>query len=318
MTTRYYPIQAHLTAVAAVWDMVKWLINDGHALTGPNWTVIETYAGSLAIPSDAHDLDTLPVGNRWRTGALSAGDWIILRSATGVAGTKMQVYIEYNSTTNMKLAMLPLDNWTTGGGGGSPPSAELNACKAIGGGGTFPGSLVDLIMFNAAANYTIVADEAMMAILCDDGTANCGWIYVGEVTPARLTGSPADNRPYVIIDSTIQVGIIAGGYWNRLSPIDDTTVLTTGYPAELYTATGYILNSGIDVNLLGLWLVLPVGVYIDNSGHQHFVGFLQNVASCNGDKGTSGTINSLAWMYRNDGGAAQHGVCFKWDGVTVV
>lgn len=321
MTTRFYPVQSHADLKTAIWDMVKWLINDPtHGLTGPNWSIVEAWDNGgegLAIPVDGHDVSTFasPTFN-WRTGNLALGDFIILESDVGVAGKTMQVYLEYDTTTVMHVALLPLANWPTATASGSPPDAELNGAKAVGDGGTFPGAYINMTGYTFLADYTIVADEAMMAILFDDNTNACAWIYVGEVTPARSSGTPPDNCPFVILDSTTTVSMLGGAYWNRLSPLDDTTVLIAGYSVEFYCTAGYPLDTGNDVNPFGLWLVLPVGIYFDDFGHRHFMGLLRNIATCNPDKGSKGTIASLAWMYRND--SSGRGICFAWDGATVV
>jgi len=324
MTRRYYPVREHSTCMAALYDIVKWLINNGHALTGPNWEIIEGWsagAAALAVPTNSHDLTTFPGGwTSWRTGALTAGDWIILRTQTGVAGTKMEVYFEYESTTVVNICMLPLDNWVVATYAASPPSVGLNALHAVGAGGAFPAGLIAFGMLNWHAYYTVVADEAMMAMIADDRSmAGCSFTYIGEVTPARLTGTPADDRPYVIYDAPTAVYWPTGAYFNRLSPVDDVTVLIQGYDTHMYSAAGYPLTSGHDTNLLGLWIVLPIGVYFHDGGSRHFVGFLQNVGTSSQMKGPIGTIGNLTWMYRNNyNGISYQNITLRWDGTTEV
>jgi len=320
MTVYHYPVQSHADFITALPDMVRFLINDHGVLVGPNWSLIEAYDGTTReTPGLPHDMDSFSAGFGWRTGALGLGDWIVLRSDVGVAGTQMEIYLEYDSATNLKVALIPLNNWVTSATLITPPTPELVIAKAVGAGAILNpegASFVSVTAFSTLAKYTIVADEAMMAILIDN-TTNSYWTYVGEIIPARFSGTPADDSPYVIMDAPAQVSTSMASVWNRLSPLDDVTFLTQGMASEFNTASGYVLATLMDVNPLGLWLVLPLGMYFHDTSHRHFAGILKNVASCSVDKGAIGTIGSLAWMYRNNGTTGR-GLCFAWDGVTIV
>jgi hypothetical protein len=151
----------------------------------------------------------------------------------------------------------------------------------------------------------------MVAVLFDDGSTPA-WIYIGEVEPARLAGTPPDDRPFVIWDtpSTVRAGS-SDNYFNRISPLDDVTGLVIGnnaIPSNLY-ATG---EGG---GFLGLWDVFPWMVHFRDVSHKHTAGYLRNVGFCSADKGASGTIAGKTWMYRLNA-AAYGGVCFAWDGST--
>lgn len=309
-TTRYYPKVSNATSYAFLWDLVKFLINDPTATyTGPSWELVQCQDWSASIreaPTDAHDVSTLSAGNAWRAGGVAQYDWAVLRSATGVSGNKFQVYLGAASSTSISVILMPLDNFSLAGGVLWPPTY---ATPSVGSGS----SVVNLTTYSTAANYSVVCDEAMAAILCDDST-NPYWIYFGEVDSPRDNGTPADDRPFVIFDNPSYVDATKNSLWNRVSPVDDSTILTTGGWAK-FSYVGGDVHSGGDASLLGVWTVLPVCVYFDDASHKHLAGVLRNIRSGSISLGASGTLDSMNWMYRKHT-AATTAVCFKWDGST--
>jgi hypothetical protein len=203
-----------------------------------------------------------------------------------------------------------LDDFATGGADASPPTLPSTSVGA-------GSSLVAFTGFAGTASYSIVADEAMVAILADDGSTPY-WVYAGEVDAARTNGSPADDRPYVIYDTPGSVRLyMYDASWNRLSPADDATVLTTGYAASLYVSAGVVLTAGYDESLLGTWSIVPVPIYFHDTSHRHLAGWLRNVGMVSPSLGVSGTLAGKTWIYRNGAVASGYpGVATRWDGST--
>jgi hypothetical protein len=319
-TTRFYPKVAHLSLSDALPAIVKFLINDPTAAyTGPNWEIIQGYDGTQlagskrSAPTDPHDVSTFTVANFSWSGAhaLSVGDWIVLRSATGVCGNKFEIYIELHSTSVAQYLMIPYDNFDIAAAEASPPAFPATGFgSALGSAG-----LVSMTGYTTNAYYTCVADEGMATLLFDDG-ATPAFIYFGEVEPARLGGTPADDRPFVINDTTTVSLNWADTVWNRIDPLDDATLLTSGASVHLACNIGagnvLMYGSGRDTNYLGLWGVFPVGLYFNDTSHRHFVGYFRNIGSVSQDLAVSGTLNSMAWMYRR----VTTAIAFAWDGVT--
>jgi hypothetical protein len=155
----------------------------------------------------------------------------------------------------------------------------------------------------------------MMAMLSDDGVTPY-WMYVGEVETPRALGVPADDRPFVIYDTPSSVYLqITDSNWNRISPVDDATALPTGFSAKFAANGNDVHNPSYDTNLLGLWTVLPTGVYFHDAAGRHLGGFLRNIGSVSADAGSSGTTMGLTWMYRGSN-AGSPKIAMAWDGVT--
>jgi len=262
-------------------------------------------------------MDSFPDGFGWRTNSLGSGDWIVLRSGEGASGTRFELYLEYESATVMHTCMMPLDDFATGGSDVSPPTGANGFGSYAIGKGIVSGDaqLIDFTGYSTSANYSVVADECMVALLADNGTTPY-WIYAGELDAARDNGTPPDDRPFVIYDNCGYIRCCGGDcFWNRLSPVDDATGLTYGYCTELGSASVYIYRSGNEASLLGVWSVAPVGIYFNDASHRHLAGWLRNIGQISGDLGASGTLASKAWMYRGTT-SGYAGVAFKWDGST--
>ena len=311
-TNRYYPNVTKTSVMAFLSDLVRFLVNDLAGYTGPGWTIVEGYDSSQSggskrqTPNDSSDFDSFPSGFSWRTGSLNTSDWVVLESATGSYGTTLQVYFELDSSSRIKFRVIPLADFSTGGAETSPPSFPATAFGA-------GSSEVSMDLFSTSARYSVVADEAMFSILGDNGS-DPKWIYVGELDGARSEGSPADDRPFVIYDYTDYVYQVTNAYWNRLSPLDDSTILTSGREAILY-ASEYPHNSGNDDNFLGQYSVWPLGLWFSDSGHKHFAGWLRNIGYTSVSAPSSGTLASKSWMVRGEY-VGYSRLCWKWDGTT--
>lgn len=315
-TTRYYPKVTKASLYAFVSDLARFLVNDLGGYTGPGWTIVEAYSSTAGTKyrtptvGDEGNMDNaaFAAGSDfgWQTGSVTATDWIVLESAAGVYGTTFQVLFRLTSTTNLNILMFPLANFSTGSGT-TPPTYPS---PSIGNGSANP---VSFTGFSGSASYSIVADEAMCSILADNSTTPY-WIYFGELDGAASAGTPADDRPFVIWKNSYNVYMAPGANFCRVSPVDDSTVLTSGYNCA-FNGPAVIHNTGYDAALLGLYSVLPVAVYFDDTSHKHFAGFLRNIGEASAALATAGTLNSKEWMYRTSSATAVRLVT-KWDTVT--
>lgn len=303
-----------------------WLVEQSHTSTqdwaevyvpfaagGPRHEIVECYDGVFAapkrrVPTDPHDVTTLPAGFSWRSGTVAVGDWCVLRTAVGMAGTTMSYYVEADAAQTIRFFMCPLDNFVVGGLDATPPAFPATC---VGNGA----ALIDFAVAAGAVRYSATVDASSIRLFSDNG-ANMDQIYIGEVDGARTDGTPADDRPYIIQRATNQAYIAGGGTWfNRLSPVDDTTLLSTGY----WVLAGGPLDvhpTGKDANLLGVWTVLPIGVLFDDAAHRHFAGRLRHTGSSSADMGARAQGDSLKWVCLASWAGARAGIAHRWDGVT--
>ena len=300
----------------------------GGAATGPGWTLVEAYSdGVRCMPSDASDVDSLetesagPVpsgtpgcaGMRGDGSGLSTGDWWVVESAdsdTDGLTNHFQMMVEYDTTAVWKFWLLPLEDWQVG----TATPAAAGTSTPIGAGT----ALVSFSSFSTAGTMSIVADESVLHVWRDDGAGNVDWMPLGALDGARVAGTPADDRPYIIADKPDVVGFSTASYRNRLSPVDDATVLTSGYPAVIGQISDDATHAtGDDTHLLGVWTVLPAGVYFSDAAHQHFAGFLRYVYTCSKALGSSasGTLDSANFLWMSYG-ITTTAVCVDWDGIT--
>jgi len=300
-------------------DLLRFLVNDcdgtsydclpGAGTTGPGWTIVEVYAGGREVPADPTDVDSIAVETAWSGdgSGLAAGDWFVVESAdsTGGGGTNhFQVVFEYDSTSVIKYAMLPLEDWQVGT---STPDAA--------GTGHFVGAGTGLVSFTTmtgSCKMLIVADEDVVIMLRDD-SSNPDWLYIGGVDSNLATSTPPDDRPFVINDTPANVFIYYNdGPLNRMAA-DDTTVLTGGYPGEI-SAVG-VLSDDMTGQYNGSFWLLGVPVWFNDASHKHFSGTLQYIRQGSDDLGAAGrTINSASWACRGSN-AEYSPVCWSWDGV---
>lgn len=269
-------------------------------------------AAGREIPSDPADLDSLVTATDWPNDSIAVNDWVVLESVGGNVSASFQLYLEYNSTTQMSVMMIPKADFTaTGVGSASPPTFPSTAY------GTNAGSLVNVGGFTSNATYSCVADEGMMSVLFDDSSSP-DWTYAGEVESVFNSGTVQDARPFVIMDSPTTVGW--GSFiFTRLSPFDEETVNTSGIPAPMM-ANNQNTHESTNVttdSLGGFTSILPVGVQFTDAGHTHFTGFLRNVftgAELLANNGAR-TISGSNYMYRHSN-STRPGVVWQWDGTT--
>jgi len=310
-TTRYFARQTFSSLGIALPQIVRFLINDHATITGPGWTIVEAQSASnREVPSDVSDLDSLVSATDWPAETISTGDWIVLESANANNTNHFQLYIEYDTATSIRFMLMPLEDFTTGGGAASPPTFPATAFAE--------GALTFLMtMATGAVVYSVIADEGMMALLVDDfGILTCDWTYIGELDPSFPT---TDDRCYVVWDDESAVNFNAGNQTiNRLSPLDDSTLLI-GTSTDLYA---WGPNNRIHEVAVGLGRIsgqqtlFPVGVWFNNAGHQHFAGFMRNIFSIHSNVGNRGTLNNRELMFRNNSSLASPGIVFAWDGLT--
>lgn len=335
-TTRFFASQSFSNLGAALPQIVRFMMNDHATITGPAWSLVEAQSGgNREVPSDPADLDSLVSATDWKNDSIAPDDWVVLESVGGVVSSSFQLYIEYQDTVRMNIIMMPLADFSTGGGAASPPTfpstAVGNGSSLITYGGGTGGN------YSLFATYNVIADEGMMAFIFDQG--NCDWSYIGEVDSVYNSGSIIkDPRPFVIHDV---VGAISLGNtsFNRLSPKDNSTVLTQGSVMGMI-ASGFLyldaggssgpgkdlLNNGLSSGS-GYTTVAPWGAIFEDNGHEHVAGWLRNVytvgeglSSGNGSGNHSGTMSGTNFdehgiMFRSHN-STRPGVAFKWDGAT--
>lgn len=314
VTTRYLAKQSYANLGVAIPNFARFLINDLGGQTGPGWTIVEAQSGAnREVPSTPTDMDSLVSATDWPNGTISVNDWIVLESADANNTNHFQLYLEYQSTTVMNVIMFPLEDFSTGGGAASPPTFPATA---VGSGG----SVIPFDGYTTSANYSCVADEGMVMFLADDGTNTIDWMYIGEVDGARANGSPPDDRAYVIYDTpdVVYLPNTTTNRWNRLSPSDDSTILTLGGQTLITAPVFGVIHDSTTVrdNLLGPDSILPVGCFFEDTSHQHFAGFLRNCYSGARLAGTSATLDNRNFLLRNNSVGAEPALVMSWDGVT--
>ena len=309
---KIYPKIFHANNRLAIRDMVAFLIDDHATITGPAWTIVEAYDGTAgaretpSITSGTGALASFTGTFSWKDDTVAVNDWIVLRTVVG--GTEFQFYWEVQSTTTWVYKLIPLDDFALDPTVlVSPPALPVTSV----GSGT---SLVTHAILNTGENwYSVIADEQMMTLFAVRGGGTAiTWGYVGSLDQAH----PSDERPFVIYDNPGEVSVFdgsSGSFWNRLSPIDQRTILGTGYWTWL--------RRGNNVNIANdnLWLsdrvVLPVGVLFENTGHVHFAGMPRNIFQAQELLGHRAVIGNLDFITFSDN-IARPGIAVPWDGVT--
>lgn len=309
---KFYPNIFHATNRLAIRDMVAFLIDDHATITGPGWSIVEAYDGTAgaretpSITTGTGALASFTGTFSWKDDTVAVGDWIVLR--TNVGGTEFQLYWEVESTTTWQYKLIPLDDFVTDPTVlVSPPALPTSSV----GSGT---SVVTHAQSTVGDNwYSMVADEQMVSLFNHRGGGTAiNWGYIGSLDQAH----PSDIRPFVIFDNPGEVNVFDGSfgtYWNRLSPVDQRTILGTGYWCWL--------RRGNDVNMANdsLWLhdrtALPAGVVFENSSHVHFAGMLRHVYQAQELLGHRNTFDTLNFITMSDN-VGRPGICMVWDGTT--
>lgn len=335
-TTRFYPAVPHGTALQALPQMVRWLVNDHPTYVGPGWTIVEAGSdNSREVPSNPSNMDSLTNAEGWRDGSVSIGNWIVLESANANNSNHFQVCFLVAASSSFDVMMMPQSGYVPNDSGPyvTPPAFPTASF------GASSGTVFGVRASPSSATYTIVADEGMAAIMCSraDNGVPLGWTYIGELDGARPSGSPPDNRAYVAWTST------SGAFWDdalttaprafhRYSPLQTSgsntwlTGTTNGGAPCYFTAAGattIVHNTATIDTLLNVNSVLPVGVYFGGGIHRHFAGFLRNVYSMHADVTSSagstaynGTTSDRRFRYNNSLSGVDAPVVFAWDGST--
>lgn len=332
-TRRIYPNTSHVdpdgggplsSVTTSLVDLVRFLMNDcdgaaydciaGAATAGPGWTAIRAHSNAayedLPTPTD---LDSLATCTAWEGDgtALAAGDWIVLESANSTGGggnNHFQLYIEYESDTKINFLMLPMEDWSTSSA--SPPvwtagnACGVAACKGVGAGSN---AFVVYTTTSTTTSFLAVADEDVLIMLRDDGAAP-DWIYVGGVDNNLSTSTPADDRPFVIVDTPANVFINPTDLiWNRLAPDNTTTLVSGGADKSDLDDMAGTYN--------GAFQLISVLLLFRDASHAHATGTLQYLRRGSDDLGPSGrTINGATWACRSTS-ELYSPICWSWDGV---
>jgi len=272
----------------------SWLTTNG-GTGGSTWKMVEAYSSAASTnrqtpptTSGNNALDSFTgTGFSWKTGSLLAGDWIVLECG----GTNpFHIYIELNSTTQIGYKFMPLGDFSTGGSAVSPPvSPNGFSATAIPGGGS-SSSLNAQTGYTSTVYYTGDAADRFFSFHINLAT----FMYIGETNQ----GASADTRPYVMYTDSdnLRWDMITASQWSRLSPVDNATELTAGSNVQMFNVAdlGNRVHYGDVIDATGEFRILPVGVFFDDTNHNHFAGWLVGVGSAPRDgvlSVTSGTAN---------------------------
>lgn len=328
MPLAYYNKVRHTTLADAVHGLVSWLVDDNASIDGPRWEIVEAYGrnvggGPVRETPSGRAFGQGALGNfstlvSWDDDDVQAGDWIVIRSRTKKGADsngdiECEVYLELDSASTLQLRVMPLNNFTTGGAVVTPPTFPTETF----GSGASP---VTMTMANVA-DYYGVADQGMFALVMDDGNAT-QWTYCGEVDGAN----PDDLRPYVVWSSpgNVYFQFTQAGNWTRLSPVDDSTIVTDS------DTTFWKQNSGVGSEIVENGELaqrpdtrpMPAGIFFDDVSHTFFSGFLRNVYLGSSNMSWRGLLNAKTLVYfSNFSGKTNNtwaGVTMRWDGVTSI
>jgi hypothetical protein len=327
-TPRFYQKTRHLNIADFIQNFVAWLVNDHPTKTGPGWEIVEAYGqnggGTSFVEGVTPGTRAFNQGSlsnfanivSWDVGGPSVipGNWIVLRSRTyrgsdSFGRIECEVYIECQSTTEMQIRVIPLNDFATGGGVVTPPTFPATTF----GSGTGAVSLVK----NAAFDGYVVGDEGMFSMVLDDGL-DPRWTYIGEVDAQNVN----DQRPYVAWDVTTNLyfAFFDDDRWTRLSPVDNSTILTVSDTVMWrYSSStaGSMCNGGFgnrpDTQ------VHPAGVFFETTD-SHFMGTLRNVYLGNQNMPYKGALKNGEYIFFNELDSSSDtycGVVFRWDGSAI-
>ena len=291
--------------------------------------------GARSVSSDG-TMDGLSGSIAWKTDASAIEDgWIVMEfNGTGINGnTGWQYFFQYgNALRDMDYSnvVIPRKDWQTDGGN---PGSALTAQVAIAGETasglcTQPSAISTATYNNTGATWYGWADNGMVMIMADD-TANFGdaWFsYAGEVDDPN-TG---DNYPFVA-SSGAQFGnchYVLGGLssfnqWSRISPVDETTLLTGGRSlafCQISISEPFGTGASSPYADFGGYYRSPISVAFADSAHQHVAGVLRYINITHEDTGarwTSDSLTRIGWaITMSNSGFKTCGWSMDWDGVT--
>lgn len=325
-TTRVLAKRTFAHTREGFYGMALFLTNELDGFTGPGWTLVEADDGTNRnVPTGSANFAGLPVGNAWISGSGGtppSGSWCMLESIDANNTNHFQLFIRMNNDNEAQFRLIHFEDFTTvqARSGDNDPTFPTTGSIGLGD----PAANVTLTGYSVASSYSCIADEGMVSFIVDNGITPL-WMYAGEVLPFH--SGAGDTRAYTIYDKPTQVyfddvGSSVDENWNRVSPLDDVTTLVRGEPLHVGNSATTVRFGGDRGNLLGSDVVWPVGVVFQDSGHFHHQGWLRNVFTVNNALGTEGTLGvdgTPSFYFRSSSTTnARGGVCWVWDGSTIV
>lgn len=298
-------------------NLVDWLTGSsrgslvGGATTGPTGVqVVEADDGTLREVSGDGTLAGLGAGNKWRTGTgLAAGNWIVV-SFPGTGANGFQVLLYCQTSQRIAYQLIPLADWATGGGSTSTPTLPATTVPAA----RTNGSNYPVFDHDANVTFRAFCDEGVLCFTVDDGViAEMAHYYAGEVDEADA----ADTRPFVILDN-VDEPLDNLGDWQRLSPVDGTTILTLGdaWGMNPYNNSNQWNNSDPQYTDFHNRVRGPIGVGFRDVAHQHIAGWCRYMEAINQSVAQRATADSLARIIFNHFTSGQAAIICSWDGAT--
>ena len=310
------PTVAHANVNLALWAIVSGIVESAGAGT---FNVVEAYSGASAdkrrVPTALFE-NTLQnaaflVGGDfgWQTGTLANGDWIVLESTSGII--KFHLYLEVDSATVINWALLPLGDFTPGGTDVTPPDGQGFSATSFGtAAGTSP-TLVAQTVPAGSVNYSVITTPELLILVTDNGTpADRTFMYAGVVD-----SHADDTRPYVLKRDATYFGEASTVPFARLSFVDSTTNLQTGYIMHPHNSALNPFASTYD-GLNGKYMLQRAQIFWNTVAHRHTV-FLHHAYYGNVDLSSSGTLDTNAYAYWCSANANIK-MAFDWDGITTV
>lgn len=310
MPNTFYPSVGKASTKAFMVDFIRFLMNDLAGYTGPGWSLIDTYSNGSAtmhaVPTDPHDMDTLPADNGWRINDIRVGDYVVLESL-GVTG--FQVGIEYQATNAIRFILAPTGGFDIGKDAADMTDA-LNWTNPI-------RPYVDVSVTDTSSSWSVVANASRFYLIYDL-FPTLAFLYCGEV----LDPHTGDNMYSVITTTPANVFIRATAasdtlshQMSRVSKVDGSTVVNL-YPADLIARnlSGGINNLYID-SASGEVRVFPVYLLSTTAGNYGCVGKLDGVYISQSSFSGKGTINNKSHGFVSNN-SLYAPIFFDWDGVT--
>lgn len=237
-------------------DLVECLCGE-HATvpSETDWVVIDSWDGTTRTQPTSGNL--ADCANAWVPGGTVPpnNSWIVLQSQPANVSAVCQVRFKVD-TGGSSIYLMPFADWTPGGGTGSSPTIPSRTSSAF-----------SLDLSTGTASRSIAWDEGCFAsVSMNSSDATQKQFYCGELN--AFISESVDERPFVIGNNTS--GWNAVSNWWRISPVDDTTVLSTG--TTLNGASDDFAAWPLGVNLI------PIIVVFGASSHQHCAGALRHSA----------------------------------------
>ena len=225
--------------------------------------------------------------------------------------------------------MIPLADWAASSSNVGASSLTLPVTSFGQGLATLHSTTIPNTTFQIMA----VADEGMCAMFWDPNNDGNLWFqYLGDVD----NPNPSDDKPFVMRQSTLTSGDEEFSahwsqgsftfYWQRISPVDDTTLINGHeqtahvfgtFAAHIHSRSGLW---GLDTRL-GTRQFFPVGLIFVTSGHEHQAGWLKNVFEGHNQLSLRGSSGARDFIWRWDGPIGTDNfspIVMSWDGLTEV